>query len=190
MSQTAESLVFTVDDYLVWEELQEEKYEYVNGEVFAMGGARGEHVIVSLNIASALKQQLRGKPCQTYMSDMKLRVEAMDAFYYPDVVVSCNKSDHQAEQFLSSPRLIVEVLSDSTEAYDRGGKFAAYRNITSLNEYVLVNIKTRSVECFRRTAENDWLLHVYTDETVCDFVSLDVSVEMATIFEDIVDNQQ
>ena len=196
MNQTAESHIFTADDYLAWEELQEEKHEYVKGEVFAMGGARQEyvtrqeHVQVSGNVFAALKQYLRGTPCRTYISDMKLRVEGMGAFYYPDVIVSCNKNDHQAEQLLSSPRLIVEVLSDSTEAYARGAKFAAYRQIASLKEYVLVNIKTRTLECFRRTTDNDWLLHVYTDEAVCDFVSLDVSVEMATIFEDIVENQQ
>ena len=190
MSQVAENLVFSTEDYLAWEELQEEKHEYVNGEIFAMGGARGEHVIVSLNIASILKQYLRGKSCQTYMSDMKVHVESLDAFYYPDVVVSCSKNDYQAEQILSSPRLIVEVLSDSTEAYDRGDKFASYRQITSLNEYVLVNIKARTVECFRRTADNDWLLHVYANDDVCVFKSLDVSAEMSVIFEDIVASQQ
>ena len=190
MSLAVKASAMSADEYLAWEELQEEKHEYVNGEIFAMGGARGEHVIVSLNIASTLKQYLRGKPCQTYMSDMKVHVESLDAFYYPDVVVSCSKNDYQAEQLLSSPRLIVEVLSNSTEAYDRGDKFAAYRQVASLNEYVLVNIKARTVECFRRMADNDWLLHVYTDEQVCNFVSLDISIEMTEIFEDIVDHQQ
>jgi len=190
MMQTAESLFFTVDDYLAWEELQDEKHEYVNGDVFALGGARREHVQASGNVFAALKQHLRGTACRAYMSDMKLRVEAMDAFFYPDIIVSCNENDHQAEQFLSSPGLIVEVLSDSTEAYDRGAKFSAYRHLSSLKEYVLVDIKMRSVECFRRTAESEWLLHVYTDEQMCDFVSLNVSIEMAVIFEDIVDRQQ
>ncbi|TXL21852.1 hypothetical protein BMR03_11595, partial [Methylococcaceae bacterium HT2] len=115
----------SADEYLAWEELQEEKHEYVHGEIFAMGGARREHVLVSLNIASALKQHLRGTPCRAYMSDMKLRVASMDTFFYPDVIVSCNQKDHQAEQYLSFPTLIVEVLSDSTEAYDRGAKFTA-----------------------------------------------------------------
>ena len=190
MSQVAENLVFSAEDYLAWEELQEEKNEYINGEIFAMGDARGEHVIVSLNIASTLKQYLRGKPYQAYMFDMKVHIELLDAFYYPDVVVSCSKNDHQAEQFLLSPRLIIEVLSDSTEAYDRGDKFAAYRQVASLNEYILVNIKTRTVECFRRMADNDWLLHVYANDDVCVFMSLDVSIEMSVIFEDIVDKQQ
>lgn len=187
MMQTAEISSMSADEYLAWEELQEEKHEYYQGEIFAMGGARREHVLVSLNIAATLKQHLRGTPCRTYMSDIKLCVETMDAFFYPDVIVSCNNNDHQADQFLSSPRLIVEVLSDSTEAYDRGAKFTAYRQLTSLKEYILVDIKSRSVECFRRTADHDWLLHVYTDKDVCDFVSIDISMEMKDIFEDIVD---
>ncbi|TXK95114.1 hypothetical protein BMR02_13175 [Methylococcaceae bacterium HT1] len=183
MSTAVVANSMSADEYLAWEELQEEKHEYVHGEIFAMGGARREHVLVSLNIASALKQHLRGTPCRAYMSDMKLRVASMDTFFYPDVIVSCNQKDHQAEQYLSFPTLIVEVLSDSTEAYDRGAKFTAYRQLAELKEFVLVDIKTRSVECFRRTADNDWLLHVYTDEDVCDFVSLDVSIEMKDIFE-------
>lgn len=188
--QTAEACFFSADDFLVWEEQQQEKYEYIHTEVFSMGGALREHVLVSLNIASALMQHLRDTPCQAYISDMKLRIEQVDAFFYPDVMVSCAKEDHQAEQFLAFPSLIVEVLSDSTEAYDRGAKFSAYRHISSLKEYVLVDIKTRSVECFRRTAEDDWLLHVYADKDVCHFVSVDICVEMADVFEDIVENQQ
>ncbi|WP_428353035.1 Uma2 family endonuclease [Methyloprofundus sp.] len=190
MGPAVEASTMSADEYLAWEELQEEKHEYYHGEIFAMGGARREHVQVAGNVFAALKQHLRGTPCRAYMSDMKLHIGAMDAFYYPDVLVSCNKNDHQADQFLSFPSLIVEVLSDSTEAYDRGAKFTAYRQIASLKEYVLVDIKTRTVEFFRRTADNDWLLHVYTSEDVCDFVSLDVSIEMTDIFEDIVDEQQ
>lgn len=110
--------------------------------------------------------------------------------FYPDVIVSCNNNDYQADQLLSSPCLIVEVLSNFTEAYDRGAKFTAYRQLTSLKEYILVDIKSRSAEYFRRTADNDWLLHVYTDKDVCDFVSIDISMEMQDIFEDIVDQQQ
>ncbi|NOQ64003.1 MAG: Uma2 family endonuclease [Methyloprofundus sp.] len=186
MNQTAEQIIFSVDDYLVWEELQETKHEYVNGDIFAMGGARREHVNVSGNIFAFLKQHLHGTNCHPYVADMKVRVAELNAFYYPDVLVTCNKEDHLAEQFLSSPRLIIEVLSDSTEAYDRGKKFAAYRQIDSLTEYVLVNIKARTVECFRRTAENDWLLHIYANEDNCHFNSVDVAIELNTIFEDIV----
>lgn len=178
--------VFTAEDYLAWEEMQEEKHEYMHAEVFAMGGARREHVIVSLNIAATLKQHLRGTPCQVYISDMELRVEQVDAFFYPDVMVSCDKQDQYAEQFLTAPSLVIEVLSDSTEAYDRGTKFAAYRQLPSIKEYVLVDIKARRIECFRRVAEGDWLLHICAASAVCNLPSVDVSITLADIFEGLV----
>ncbi len=183
--QTAEQLRFSAADFLAWEETQAEKHEFVSGEVFAMTGARQDHVVVSLNIASALKQRLRGTPCRAYIANMKLHVESADAFFYPDVMVSCHPEDRQAKQFLSQPTLIVEVLSDSTADYDRGGKFVAYRKLESLKEYLIVDIDARRVECFRRTIDNDWLLHDYIGEADCELTSLGISLPMAEIFEDI-----
>ncbi|MFK5949416.1 MAG: Uma2 family endonuclease [Methylococcales bacterium] len=183
--QTAEEVVFDSQQYLVWEEQQQQKHEFIKGEIFAMGGARREHVLVSLNVASLLKQHLRGMPCQTYIADMKLRVEQEDAFYYPDVMVSCDNNDQKAEQFLANPILIIEVLSDSTEAYDRGAKFAAYRQIVSLKEYVLIDIEARRIECFRRAENDDWLLHISEQQENCYFLSLELSIAVVDIFEDL-----
>ncbi|MDD2761256.1 MAG: Uma2 family endonuclease [Methylomonas sp.] len=183
--QTAEQLRFSTKDYLDWEETQAEKLEFVAGEVFAMVGARQDHVIVSGNIFAALKQRLRGTPCRPYVSDLKLKVEAADAFFYPDVMVSCHPGDLDNQQFISNPSLVIEVLSDSTAAYDRGGKFAAYRKLASLQEYLIVDIEARRVECFRRTADNDWLLHDYVGEVDCQLTCLSLSLPLAEIFEDI-----
>jgi Uma2 family endonuclease len=183
--QTALQDHFEAADFLAWETSQTEKHEFLAGEVFAMGGARREHVIVSLNIASALKQRLRGKPCQAYIADMKLRVDAVDAFFYPDVMVSCHPDDRRAEQFLSHPSLIVEVLSESTAAFDRGTKFVAYRSLESLKEYIIVDIDSKRVECFRRTADNEWLLHDYVGEVDCELTSLNFSVPLTEFFEDL-----
>ncbi|WP_415879269.1 Uma2 family endonuclease [Methylomonas sp. TEB] len=183
--QTAEQLRFSAADFLAWEETQAEKHEFVAGEVFAMTGARQDHVIVCGNIFAGLKQRLRGTPCRPYVADLKLRVEAADAFFYPDVMVSCHPSDLGNQQFISNPSLIVEVLSDSTAAYDRGGKFAAYRQLESLNEYLIIDIDARRVECFRRTADNDWLLHDYIGDVDCQLHSLSLSLPLAEIFEDI-----
>lgn len=185
--QQAEQLVFDAGAYLAWEENETEKHEFIAGEVFAMVGARREHVVVSGNIFAALKQRLRGKPCLAYIADMKLHVKEADAFFYPDVMVSCHAEDSRAEQFLSYPTLIVEVLSDSTEAFDRGVKFAAYRQLESLQEYVLVDLKAKRLECFRRTEEGDWLLHDAAGDECCDFKSLNLSIPMAEIFEDVDD---
>jgi len=177
---------FSAHDYLAWEERQQEKHEYVRGEVFAMVGARREHVVVSLNLASALKQRLRGGPCQAYVSDLKLRVEAADAFFYPDVMVSCDERDHEASLFVSHPTLIVEVLSESTAAFDRGDKFAAYRTLPSLQEYVVVDVRARRLESFRRAPHGDWIFHEYgPDSGDCPFPSLKVSVPFEEIFENL-----
>ncbi|WAR44476.1 Uma2 family endonuclease [Methylomonas rapida] len=183
--QTAQRLRMTADDFLAWEETQVEKHEFVAGEVFAMVGARREHVVVSGNIFAGLKQRLRGKPCHAYMADLKLRIEAVDAFFYPDVVVSCDQNDNKADQYISHPTLIVEVLSDSTAAYDRGGKFVAYRKLESLKEYLIVDIDARRVECFRRMHNNDWLLHDYVGEVDCELNSLGLRLPLTEIFEDI-----
>ncbi|WAR44477.1 Uma2 family endonuclease [Methylomonas rapida] len=183
--QTAEQLRFNAEEYLTWEERQAEKHEFVAGEVFAMVGARQDHVVVSGNIFAGLKQGLRGTPCRAYISDLKLHVEAADAFFYPDVMVSCHPDDLKNQHYISHPTLIVEVLSDTTAAYDRGGKFAAYRSLESLQEYVIVDIDARRVECFRRTADNDWLLHDYHGDADCEFQSLGISFSLADMFEDI-----
>lgn len=183
--QAAEQRRFSAKDYLAWEETQAEKHEFVAGEVFAMVGARQDHVIVSGNIFAALKQRLRGTPCRPYVADLKLKVEAADAFFYPDVMVSCHPGDLGSQQYISNPSLIVEVLSDSTADYDRGGKFVAYRKLDSLKEYLIVDIEARRVECFRRMTDNDWLLHDHVGEVDCELSSLGVQIPMAEIFEDI-----
>jgi Uma2 family endonuclease len=182
LPQTAPTFEFA--DYLAWESEQSEKHEFVRGETFAMAGARRAHATVSLNLASAFKQHLRGSGCRTYMADMKLRVETADCAFYPDVMVSCDRRDHAADLYLSHPLLVVEVLSESTAAYDRGNKFADYRKLDSLQEYAVVDIDARRVECFRRNADNRWELFDYADGE-CRFASLDLSLPLALVFEDV-----
>lgn len=183
--QTAERLHFCAEDYLAWEATQAGKHEFVAGEVFAMGGARQDHVLVSGNIYASLKQRLRGTPCRVYIADMKLRVASADAFFYPDVMVSCHSGDLKNQRFIEHPSLIVEVLSESTANYDRGEKFVAYRQLDALQEYMIIDIDAHRVECFRRTTQNDWLLHDYIGNDHCSVDSLGISLTMADIFEDI-----
>jgi Uma2 family endonuclease len=149
---------FSRADYFEWEALQVGKNEYVAGEVFAMVGARQAHVVVSLALAARFREHLRGTRCRAYGADMKLEVVAADAVFYPDVMVSCDEADRQRDLALQAPKLIVEVLSDSTAAYDRGAKFAAYRKLDSLHEYLLVDIDARRLELFRREPVG-WVLH-------------------------------
>lgn len=176
---------FDADAYLAWEAAQSDKSEYVAGEVFAMVGVRRVHATVALNIGTALREHLRGTPCLPFIADMKLRVVSADAFFYPDVMVTCDGQDRKADLFVEHPKLIVEVLSDSTAAYDRGAKFAAYRRIAALQEFVLIDIDARRVEVFRRQAGNEWLLHDYTGEPVCHFDSVTLTLEMGAVFEDV-----
>ena len=176
---------FDRQDYFAWEPEQPVKHEYVAGEVFAQAGARQNHVVVALNIAGALRQRLRGTPCRAYISDMQLEVVQADAVFYPDVMVSCHPEDLAAERVLHHPRVIVEVLSDSTVAYDRGGKFAAYRMLESLQEYVLIDPERRSLEIFRRLPSNDWLLATGDSARALVLAALEMEIGFDEVFEDV-----
>lgn len=176
---------FTAEDYLDWEGAQAEKYEFVAGEVFAMGGASRMHVTVALNIAGALADKLEGSPCRTFMSDMKLQVQAVAAFFYPDVMVTCNEVDRRADQFIAAPILIVEVLSDASAGYDRGDKFAAYRRLPSLQQYILVDPEQRRLESYTRTDERQWLLQDIAPESPLLIPSLETSLTWARVFRNL-----
>ena len=176
---------FDRQDFFAWEPEQPVKHEYVAGEVFAQAGARQNHVVVAGNCFAALRQRLRGTPCRAYISDMQLEVAQADAVFYPDVMVSCHPEDLAAERVLHHPRVIVEVLSDSTAAYDRGGKFAAYRMLESLQEYVLIDPEQRSLEIFRRLPSNDWLLATGDSARALVLATLDMEIGFDEVFEDV-----
>ncbi len=176
---------FDRKDYFAWEPEQPVKHEYVGGEVFAQAGARQNHVVVAGNCFAALRQRLRGSPCRAYISDMQLEVAQADAVFYPDVMVSCHPEDLAAERVLHHPRVIVEVLSDSTVAYDRGGKFAAYRMLESLQEYVLIDPERRSLEIFRRLPSNDWLLATGDSARALVLAALEMEIGFDEVFEDV-----
>jgi Uma2 family endonuclease len=149
---------WTLAEFLAWEETQPERHEFIAGEVFAMVGARRVHGTVSGNVFAMLREQLRGSPCRASVGGMKLEV-ADDTICYPDVFVTCDPADLRTEQVFRAPTVIVEVLSPSTESFDRGLKFGHYRRLASLQEYLLVDPDRRSVELFRRGAEGLFTLH-------------------------------
>ena len=123
----------TPDEYLQLEETNTTKHEYIDGEIYAMAGATDTHVTIALNIASILRSHVRGSGCRVYISDMKVRIESKNRFFYPDVMVTCEKKDRENATYKQFPCLIIEVLSDSTEAFDRGDKFADYQSLETLN---------------------------------------------------------
>jgi len=149
----------SAEDFLAWDAHETVKHEFVQGEVFAMAGAEERHVTVALNVAMALRAHLRGTPCRTYIADMKLRVEAADAYFYPDVMVCCESTDAADPLVKRAPVLVVEVLSPSTAAFDRGDKFAAYRTLPALREYLLADPATRRCDLYRKGDDGLWVLH-------------------------------
>lgn len=170
--------------YLEHERASEEKHEYVAGEVFAMSGASPAHNLIVMNIGATLHSQMRKRPCRVYPSD--LRVQLADAYVYPDVTVVCGKPEFSEGDNLLNPNLIIEVLSPSTADYDAGGKFARYRQLVSLQDYVLVAQDKHSVVHYCRQDENHWLLtelnHV---QDVIELEHLQCQLSLEDIYEKV-----
>ncbi len=185
MDNAALAEPFSAADYLRWEAEQAAKHEYVYGEVFAMGGASRRHVTVSLNLAGALADALAGTPCRPYMADMKVEAARDAAYFYPDVLVTCDPADHQADLIIQSPILVAEVLSPSTAAYDRGDKFVLYRGIASLREYVLIDPDRKAVELYRRGDDGLWVLRDIAPDTQLELASVRVSVAWDRLFRNV-----
>ena len=176
------------EDYLATEKVRLIKHEYRQGKIYTKAGKSKPHVIIMGNVSVLLRNHLRGSGCMPYMADMKVRNEKSNFYYYPDVAVSCDERDkNAAEDFIRYPRLIVEVLSPTTAAFDRGDKFADYRTSESLQEYVLINQERVSVECFRRNAEGLWVLYPYTQGQEVQFASVNFSCAIETLYEDAIE---
>ena len=176
--------------YLDWEAEQSEKHEYLNGEVFNMAGASEAHVTIAGNVFVALRNHLRGGPCSVFISDMKLRVEQANAFFYPDVLVTCAEADRAHRLFKTAPCLLVEVLSPSTSAYDRSEKFAAYRTLPSVQEYLLIDSERPRAELYRREptapgAPERWSLYPLEGEQAIDLASVGLQLPLAQVYEDV-----
>ena len=183
MPNTARKLPISINEYLEGELISDIKYEYINGEVFAMTGARRAHNIISMELSNILFNHLRGTPCQVFGSDMKIGIftPTLDCFYYPDVHVSCEKNGH--DLYNVEPKLIIEVLSDSTERKDRAEKFHDYRKIPTLEEYVLVAQDSLRVEIYRkRTA---WDLELCGENDQFQLESVELNVVLADVYKNV-----
>ncbi|NMF82447.1 Uma2 family endonuclease [Nodosilinea sp. P-1105] len=183
----------TPEDYLQLEAESAVKHEYLDGDIYAMAGASDAHVTIAGNLFALLRSHVRGSGCRVYIADMKARLEARNRFFYPDVMVTCDPRDQATADYKRFPKLVIEVLSDSTEAFDRGDKFADYQTLESLEEYVLINTRHQRVECFRRNGNDAglWVLQYYTPETTSGTTrfhlqSLDFSDTLAALYEDVI----
>ena len=157
MSRPAEQFI-TAADYLALERQAETKSEYWNGGIYAMSGASRNHNRITINLGAMLHARLRGKPCEPFVSDMRVKVSPTGLYTYPDVSVVCGEPHFEDDQLdtLLNPKVIIEVLSESTEKYDRGDKFAYYQTLDSLTDYLLVAQNQPYIEHFQRQADGSW----------------------------------
>jgi Uma2 family endonuclease len=181
---------YTVDEYLRRERDSIEKHEFDDGRIIAMAGATRAHVLITGNTFAALHNRLKGTPCQPYGSDLRIRVAGRPKYVYPDVSVICGEpqadpDDQYGESFLN-PRLIIEVLSPSTEKYDRNTKFDRYRGIESFREYVLIAQESARVQLFYRQPDGAWAFDVAVGlEAMARFRSIDVEVPLSEIYSGV-----
>lgn len=176
-------------DYLAAEATAVERHEYIRGEVFAMSGGTPEHSAVSAAAVGELRAALRGKPCVVFEANMRLRNALADFSCYPDVSVVCGSVAHAPDDphAIANPVLVIEVLSDSTEAYDRGTKSSQYRAFPSVKEIVLISQKTQQIEIQRRNAQGLFVVHEFGPGSTVEFDSVGVRVSMADLYRDLVE---
>jgi Uma2 family endonuclease len=178
---------YTPEEYLALERAADYKSEYVAGEIFAMSGASEDHNTIAGNIFRLLGNQFQGRPCRVYISDMRVQVAATGMYTYPDVVAVCGPREFAGahRDTLLNPTVIVEVLSPSTEVYDRGAKFDHYWRLPSLAEYVLVAQDHMRVEHFARQG-NGWVLTIArTSDDILRLPALDATLPLAAIYENV-----
>jgi Uma2 family endonuclease len=185
MVQAAVAHRLSAEEFLAWDSTQTQRHEFIAGEIFAMSGASEAHVTTALNLAMTLRQHLAGTPCRTFITDMNLQVEAADAYCYPDVMVTCSAADAGSPSVKREPVLLAEVLSPSTAAYDRGDKFAAYRRIATLREYLLVDPDSRRVELYRLGADGLWVLHPAEPNTDVQLDSVHLLLTPAALWAEV-----
>lgn len=185
--QTAKVLEISQADYLAGEEISPIKHEYIDGRVYAMSGGPRNHADIAANCLTLLATHLRGRPCRAFNSDLKVRVAAINCYYYPDVTVTCDARDLAPpgnRQYLEHPALIIEVLSPSTETIDRREKLRAYQSIQTLQEYVLVDQERQWVEVFRRV-EDGWLHETLTPGDELHLHSVDLRAGLDLVYENV-----
>lgn len=172
---TAPQRRYTEAEYLAFERAAETKHEFYRGEIFAMSGASRQHNRITFNVSGCLYNQLKDRDCEAFANDMRVKVQLTTLYTYPDIAINCNQPRFLDKEFdtLLNPQVIIEVLSDSTEKYDRGKKFEMYRTIPSLREYVLISQDRAHVDRFSLNEQGQWVLD--------DASGLDAVIELSTV---------
>lgn len=177
---------FSPEEYLELERHSPFKHEYQRGLVYAMSGAKKNHVGIATNLGTLLSVHLADSPCWVFIADMKIRIETANCYYYPDVSVTCDQQDRETNNdFIIAPQLIVEVLSPSTEAFDRGDKFLDYQQLPSLQEYVIVSQNKMQVECYRKQPSGEWQSQCYGSGEIVEIESVHFKCAIAQIYHKV-----
>ncbi len=176
----------SVEEYLQLDRSSiETRYEYIDGYVTMLAGGTLDHATIGANIISILRRSLRGGPCRVFASDARVRL-SRTRYVYPDASVSCDEHDRGRNDNVQSPRLVVEVLSASTESYDRGRKFAFYRECPSIQEFLLIDSQRPMLEVYRRERHDFWLLRAYRMDEVVELTNLGVHFAVSEVYEDVI----
>lgn len=176
------------EDYLAAERSALDKHEYFRGEIFAMSGASILHNIIASNLAGDLRTRLNGKRCRAFGSDLRIQIPKNTLYTYPDISIICGEIETTDDSFdtAKNPSVLIEILSKSTRDYDKGGKFTLYRDIETLQEYILVDTEKVCVEKFTRNPDNSWLLTEYKSLGGSFTIStVDITLQLADVYEDV-----
>ena len=177
---------FTPEEYFAWEEQQLERHEFIDGEVYAMSGGTVNHSQIGVKLVSLLDNHLSGSGCRTLNSDCRVNIVESNDYTYPDVSVTCDDRDKTTTKYITYPCLIIEVLSDSTEAYDRGGKFRMYRQNPVLQDYVLVSSEKMEIDLYRKTESGSWEIINYQVGDTIELKSVNLTFPIERIYEGII----
>jgi Uma2 family endonuclease len=192
MSRVLEQTHYTAEEYLARERSASYKSEFHDGQIYAMTGASREHNLITVNIARELSVQLKRRPCEAYMNDMRVKAAEARSYHYPDIVVVCGTPQFEDAQVdtLLNPTVLIEVLSPSTEAYDRGGKFAHYRKIPTLREYLLVSQDQPSIERYMRQGDVWILSEAQGLDVSMPLESIDCVLSLREVYDKVLDDSE
>lgn len=185
IAESQYSQKMTAEEYLEWEAKQELRYEYIDGEILAMTGGTLPHAKIYLNFYRALYPHLRQRGCEAYVSDAKVQASQASRYFYPDLVVTCDPQDLQSRDFIQHPKVIVEVLSPSTANYDRTKKLKYYRQIPTLQEYVLVDSEEIAVEVYHRGEGKMWYYYEYAEGEAIALESIEFECPIEILYEGV-----
>jgi Uma2 family endonuclease len=190
MSALVTQAHYTAEDYLTLERSASYKSEFHDGQIYAMTGASRKHNLITVNIAGELHSQLKKRSCEAYINDMRVKAAEAPSYHYPDITVVCGKPQFEDGQMdtLLNPTLLIEVLSPSTEAYDRGGKFARYRKIPTLREYLLVTQDQPSIERYQRQGDVWILSEAVGLEASVMLESIDCVLSLREVYDKVLDD--